>query len=795
MLAKGAEVMQSREAAWCGVIVLAVTLWGGGPGGVHPAGAADAASGTEPAARLLAAELPRDPYLQGPGTPPPSYRPRLTAPTVGSFVSIQANVDACGRNIPGDAANEPSIAVDPNAPNRMVIGWRQFDNVASDFRQNGWAYSHDGGRTWVFPGAVEPGQFRSDPVVAVDDNGTFYYMSLGVGTLSPPSGFFTELFRSTDGGVTWIGPTPAFGGDKEWMAIDRSGGPGNGHVYTNWSAADLVPSNHLSRSIDGGTSFQTPVPIPSAPAFGTMDVGPNGALYVTGVTSGVVSNFRVARSDDAQNPLVAPTFVVDTLVDLGGPLVFGGINPIGILGQPQVAVNPTNGHVYMLCSVDPPGSDPLDVRMARSVDGGLTWSASVRVNDDAPGTDAYQWFGTIAVAPNGRIDVIWNDTRNDASNPNPTTSELFYAFSHDGGATWSPNVAVSPAFAHGVGYPQQQKIGDYYTMVSDAVGAHVAYAATHNGEQDVYFLRLGDYDCNANGVGDALDIGLGASADCNGNDIPDECEIAAGAVSDTDHDGVPDVCQALALGATLDIKPGSCPNPLNPRSQGIVTVALVGAFGFDVEDVDQATLRLRRSDGRGGAALPLPGPRGPRSHLEDVATPFLGAPCDCHESGGDGIVDLVLKFRTEEVVAALGLTCEAHGAELELELVGELLDDTPFAARDCVRLVPVGTPASASHLKVAAPHPNPFNPRVTVRYELLADGTVSAAVFDLHGRQVRDLLQGEARESGAHRLVWDGKDDQGVSAASGVYWIRVRWRAALLATELEERSVRAVLVR
>ncbi|UCC29970.1 MAG: hypothetical protein JSU86_17440, partial [Phycisphaerales bacterium] len=45
----------------------------------------------------------------------------------GPFVSIQVNVDSYGNNIVGDAANEPSIAIDPTDPDKIVIGWRQFD--------------------------------------------------------------------------------------------------------------------------------------------------------------------------------------------------------------------------------------------------------------------------------------------------------------------------------------------------------------------------------------------------------------------------------------------------------------------------------------------------------------------------------------------------------------------------------------------------------------------------------------------------------------------------------------------
>jgi len=52
----------------------------------------------------------------------------------------------------------------------------------------------------------------------------------------------------------------------------------------------------------------------------------------------------------------------------------------------------------------------------------------------------WHWFGTFSVAPNGRLDAVWYDTRNAANN---TDSQLFYSFSTDAGVTWSPNVAVS----------------------------------------------------------------------------------------------------------------------------------------------------------------------------------------------------------------------------------------------------------------------------------------------------------------------------------------------------------------
>ncbi|MCH7853881.1 MAG: exo-alpha-sialidase, partial [Proteobacteria bacterium] len=133
--------------------------------------------------------------------------------TFGPFISRQVNVDGAGNNTIGDAANEPSLAIDPTNPNRIVIAWRQFDTIASNFRQAGVAYSHDLGLTWTAT-TLDPGQFRSDPVLGTDNNGTFFFSSLSSITT-------IEMFRSLDGGVTWsFPPVPAFGGDKQWIAID-----------------------------------------------------------------------------------------------------------------------------------------------------------------------------------------------------------------------------------------------------------------------------------------------------------------------------------------------------------------------------------------------------------------------------------------------------------------------------------------------------------------------------------------------------------------------------------------------
>src|SRR4051812_8322111 len=182
---------------------------------------------------------------------------------------------------------------------------------------------------------------------------------------------------------------------------------------------------------------------------------------------------------------------------MGGVLSGGGINPAGLDGQLFLTVYrsgmATNNNIYMMASVLPPGRSTTDVMFARSTDGGLTFSAPHRINDDGL-TNKWHWFGTFAVAPNGRLDAVWYDSRNAANN---TDSQLFYSWSTDAGVTWSPNVAVSNAFNPSEGYPNQSKIGDYITIVSDATGGNVAYAATFNfnpnrtqHEEDVYYVRV-----------------------------------------------------------------------------------------------------------------------------------------------------------------------------------------------------------------------------------------------------------------------------------------------------------------
>ena len=405
-------------------------------------------------------------------------------------ISRQVNVNASGQNIPGDAANEPSLCIDPTNPLRIAVGWRQFDTTNSDFRQSGVGYTADGGLTWTFPGNLDPGTFRSDPVLASDANGVFYFIGI-----TNESTFACDLLRSTNGGATWQPVGAALGGDKDWMAIDTTSGPGRGNIYVDWSPFYNVynnPNQIFTRSTDAGNDWMPAIGLPQSPYFGTIAIGPNGEVYNFGTVGYNTGPFWINRSSDATNQLTTPTIDVSTLVDLGGPMLFDlpGINPDGLLGQAWVAVDcstgPTRGNVYALCSVTNDPGNLVNVMFSRSTDGGRTWSAPLRINDDSPTQNAAHWFGTLSVAPNGRVDVCWNDTRH---SPDNSHSELYYSWSDDGGLTWAANRPLSPSFNHSLGYPRQEKIGDYMGMVSLNEGACIIYPATFNGEEDVYFVR------------------------------------------------------------------------------------------------------------------------------------------------------------------------------------------------------------------------------------------------------------------------------------------------------------------
>jgi hypothetical protein len=419
--------------------------------------------------------------------------PTKTSPAFTSrsdvFFTTQVNINAFGQNILGDAANEPSITVDPVNPDRMMIGWRQFNTVTNNFRQAGYAYTTDGGLNWTFPGVIDPGVFRSDPVLDCDAEGNFYYNSL---TVDNNGNYSCDVYRILDGGVEWDGGIDAQGGDKQWMEIDKTSGVGAGNIYSSWTSYySICYPGFFTRSTNQGNSYEDCVEVSGNPYWGTLAVGPDGAVYAVG--SGEFGGVIVAKSTTAQNPSAVVSWDSYSDVNLDGEITgFIDINPQGLLGQAYIGVDHSNGpgqgNIYVVASVQRnSNNDPGDVMFAKSTNGGQTWSSPKRINTDL-GTNKYQWFGTMSVAPNGRIDVVWLDNRDAPSGS--YLSSLYYCYSTDEGENWSANERLSESFDPHVGWPNQQKMGDYFDMVSDEEGAHLAWANTLNNEQDVYYGHI-----------------------------------------------------------------------------------------------------------------------------------------------------------------------------------------------------------------------------------------------------------------------------------------------------------------
>ena len=70
-------------------------------------------------------------------------------------------------------------------------------------------------------------------------------------------------------------------------------------------------------------------------------------------------------------------------------------------------------------------------------------------------------------------------------------------------------------------------------------------------------------------------------------------------------------------------------------------------------------------------------------------------------------------------------------------------------------------------------YPNPFNPETTIAFSTKESGQVSLDIYNIKGQKVRTLIN-DHRDAGSHKIVWNGKDDNGKSVASGVFFYRMK---------------------
>jgi hypothetical protein len=89
----------------------------------------------------------------------------------------------------------------------------------------------------------------------------------------------------------------------------------------------------------------------------------------------------------------------------------------------------------------PAGNDP-DIILHRSADGGQTWSAGIRVNQDPLNNSKFQWFPAMAIDQTGGVNIIFYDDRNTSAD----SAEIILARSTDGGTTWTERLISDHRF-------------------------------------------------------------------------------------------------------------------------------------------------------------------------------------------------------------------------------------------------------------------------------------------------------------------------------------------------------------
>ncbi len=97
-------------------------------------------------------------------------------------------------------------------------------------------------------------------------------------------------------------------------------------------------------------------------------------------------------------------------------------------------------HLVYEGSKRPDITNEVDIFYRRSTDGGRTWSEARILNDDDPSQVFFSGLPHLEVAPNGRLDAVWFDTRDD---PGLSTNDVYYSFSTDNGQTWSKNQRIT----------------------------------------------------------------------------------------------------------------------------------------------------------------------------------------------------------------------------------------------------------------------------------------------------------------------------------------------------------------
>jgi len=351
----------------------------------------------------------------------------------------------------GDAHYEVIAAADPTRPERLVVG--EIERHGTSAGTIVYA-STDGGESWSAtletPPAAHRSDATSDPAVAYGPDGTAYFLS----SLLPPNSSGPQrhmlLYRSKDGGTTWLEPVTFTYSDREYIAVDGGHGGRRGRIYVNGNGRSGPYAGSLTvfTSADDGASFHEAVMpgLPTAPVMGNIVVLSDGtpiALLTRGASdhppAGVSETWlQVSRSMDGGGTFSPPENAVRATLVAGRK---GAHN--NTLALPLMAVDASTGKYRdRLYIVWPEFKDGhTDIYLVASADAGHTWTAPTRVNDAPPASPPVDHFmATVAVNKDGVVGVLWYDRR---ARPDNIGWDVRFSASTDGGATFLPSVKVS----------------------------------------------------------------------------------------------------------------------------------------------------------------------------------------------------------------------------------------------------------------------------------------------------------------------------------------------------------------
>ena len=380
---------------------------------------------------------------------------------------------------------ESFVNVNPTNTNNLVATSNNPGGGSSIFR----AYSTDAGATWT-RGTIATGVACCDGQAAWDTFGNLFlvYINSGLNQIN--------VILSTDGGVTFSAPVTAGTGSIDQPSI----AVGNGSVWVDWNQnGSMVARGAPVTGLGVWGPFNAQQAIPSATgSFGGIAVGPGpggGKVIVT-----------YQNPYDNEGP---STIYVNVDADgLGaggfGPQVTVSATNVGgfdfIPAQSERSIDaeaglvwdatggPFNNRIYLVYTdetVDE--NNDTDIFMRTSTDDGATWSARVRVNDDA--TTNSQFLPYVALDPTtGTVAVGFHDCRNDNGVPGPggtnmipnDDAEYYGTFSTDGGVTWAPNVRLSGGFSNATDSLNGIDYGDYVGLSALAGKLYTVWADNAN---------------------------------------------------------------------------------------------------------------------------------------------------------------------------------------------------------------------------------------------------------------------------------------------------------------------------